>query len=172
MMDERDMALPGAHRRRGADGCTAAGTGPPLMADRLVACRPPRGNGVTPPPLVALRGVSKRYATGTLAVRGVGLEVAEGDFVALLGPSGCGKSTLLRIVAGLAEPTAGAVEWPAAAPGARAASRPERQIGFVFQEPTLMGVGARRSVSRRRWPRPGCVKRRGRRPAWRYGSCG
>lgn len=78
---------------------------------------------------LALRGVAKRYATGTLAVQGVDLTVAEGDFVALLGASGCGKSTLLRLIAGLDAPTAGSI---APTPEAR------RDIGFVFQEPTLM----------------------------------
>ncbi|MBK1657385.1 ABC transporter ATP-binding protein [Paracraurococcus ruber] len=81
--------------------------------------------------LVSLRGVAKRYATGTLAVRGIDLDIAPGDFVALLGPSGCGKSTLLRMVAGLAEPTGGRIAWPGGQPSAR-------DIGFVFQEPTLM----------------------------------
>jgi NitT/TauT family transport system ATP-binding protein len=78
---------------------------------------------------LTLQGVAKRYATGTLAVEGIGLTVAAGDFVALLGASGCGKSTLLRLIAGLDEPSAGHI---APAPGTR------RDIGFVFQEPTLM----------------------------------
>jgi NitT/TauT family transport system ATP-binding protein len=81
--------------------------------------------------LVSLRGVAKRYATGTLAVRGIDLEIASGDFLALLGPSGCGKSTLLRMIAGLSEASAGRIEWPAGQPN-------PRDIGFVFQEPTLM----------------------------------
>jgi NitT/TauT family transport system ATP-binding protein len=55
----------------------------------------------------------------------------------LLGPSGCGKSTALRIIAGLGQPTVGAVEWPDAS-AYDAEGRPEREIGFVFQEPTLM----------------------------------
>lgn len=60
-------------------------------------------------------------------MQGVDLAIGQGDFVALLGPSGCGKSTLLRMVAGLAEPTAGTI------------ARPEMSgLGFVFQEPTLM----------------------------------
>ncbi len=79
--------------------------------------------------LVALRGVAKRYPTGTLALKGIDLDIRPGDFAALLGPSGCGKSTLLRLLAGLAEPTDGQIDWQDAA-------RPE--IGFVFQEPTLM----------------------------------
>lgn len=81
-------------------------------------------------PLVSLRGVAKRYATGTLALDGIDLAVRQGDFLALLGPSGCGKSTLLRIMAGLAAPSAGAIDW--------AAGEGRGDVGFVFQEPTLM----------------------------------
>jgi NitT/TauT family transport system ATP-binding protein len=87
-------------------------------------------------PLVTLSGVEKRYRNGTLAVRGVDLSIGQGEFVSLLGPSGCGKSTLLRIIAGLIDASAGTVEWPSAVHDAR--GRPERSIGFVFQEPTLM----------------------------------
>jgi NitT/TauT family transport system ATP-binding protein len=85
-------------------------------------------------PLVALRGVSKTFPTGTHALAGLDLEVRAGEFLALLGPSGCGKSTALRIIAGLSEPTEGAVEWAATATSAGS----ENRIGFVFQEPTLM----------------------------------
>ena len=96
---------------------------------------PPTGNPRAAP-LVALRGVGKTFPTGTRALARLELEVRAGEFLALLGPSGCGKSTALRIIAGLSEPTEGAVEWPAAdaAPPAGNGSR----IGFVFQEPTLM----------------------------------
>jgi NitT/TauT family transport system ATP-binding protein len=83
--------------------------------------------------LVALRGVGKTFPNGTLALKGLDLEVREGEFLSLLGPSGCGKSTALRIIAGLSEPTRGAVEWTAP-PTAEKGGR----IGFVFQEPTLM----------------------------------
>jgi NitT/TauT family transport system ATP-binding protein len=84
--------------------------------------------------LVALRGVGKAFANGTRALNGLDLDVRPGEFVSLLGPSGCGKSTALRIIAGLSEPSEGAVEWPAASLPSDRASR----IGFVFQEPTLM----------------------------------
>jgi NitT/TauT family transport system ATP-binding protein len=87
-------------------------------------------------PLVALRGVTKRYATGTLALNGIDLAIGQGEFVALLGASGCGKSTLLRILAGLSAPSSGGIDWPGAMHDA--AGNPERDIGFVFQEPTLM----------------------------------
>jgi NitT/TauT family transport system ATP-binding protein len=83
-----------------------------------------------------LQGVGKRFATGAEALDGVNLVVGRGEFVSLLGPSGCGKSTLLRIVAGLAEPTAGTCRLGLdGAPGQRPAAG---RIGFVFQDPTLM----------------------------------
>ncbi len=79
-------------------------------------------------PIVALRSVGKSFASGTRALAGFDLEVADGEFVTLLGPSGCGKSTVLRMIAGLADPTQGTIQW----------SEPRPEIGFVFQEPTLM----------------------------------
>ena len=85
-------------------------------------------------PLVALRGVGKNFPNGVRALAGLDLEVREGEFLALLGPSGCGKSTALRVIAGLSEPTAGAVDWLASPAQAGGDSR----IGFVFQDPTLM----------------------------------
>jgi len=84
--------------------------------------------------VVSLRGVRKAFSSGMVALDGLDLDVWPGEFVSLLGPSGCGKSTALRLIAGLSEPTSGAVEWPSAA----GAEGNERQIGFVFQEPTLM----------------------------------
>lgn len=80
-------------------------------------------------PLVSLRDAGKTFASGTLALSNLHLDVNDGEFLTLLGPSGCGKSTALRMIAGLIEPTSGEVIWRDKAP-------PE--IGFVFQEPTLM----------------------------------
>jgi NitT/TauT family transport system ATP-binding protein len=88
-------------------------------------------------PLVALRGVGKAFPSGTVALAGLDLDVREGEFLSLLGPSGCGKSTALRIIAGLTEPTQGAVEWTAAAKTSNKTAN-ENRLGFVFQEPTLM----------------------------------
>ncbi len=79
--------------------------------------------------LVGVRGVSKVFANGVRALTDVSLEVRRGEFVSVLGPSGCGKSTLLRLVAGLAEPTTGTIDW---------SQGRGRDLGFVFQEPTLM----------------------------------
>ncbi len=97
---------------------------------------PARPAAVNGRPLVSLKGISKTFSNGTVALRGVDLDIGERQFVSLLGPSGCGKSTVLRIIAGLGEPTAGSVDWPTA--GYDSSGRPEREIGFVFQEPTLM----------------------------------
>ena len=80
------------------------------------------------PPLVALRGVDKVYSNGTEALKGLDLQIREGEFVSLLGPSGCGKSTVLRLIAGLGELSGGSLEW----------SSLQHEIGFVFQDPTLM----------------------------------
>jgi len=82
-----------------------------------------------PEPVVRLHQVAKRFAGGTEALAGIDLDVAAGELLALLGPSGCGKSTALRLMAGLAEPTAGSIERRLPDPHA---------VGFVFQEPTLM----------------------------------
>ncbi|MCC8431392.1 ABC transporter ATP-binding protein [Reyranella aquatilis] len=79
-------------------------------------------------PLVRVRDVSQVFANGVQALGGVSLDIGVGEFLSVLGPSGCGKSTLLRLLAGLAEPTAGTIDWPQGRP----------DLGFVFQEPTLM----------------------------------
>src|SRR5262245_27403417 len=57
---------------------------------------------------LVLRGVSKRFGSIT-AVQDLDLTVAAGSFFALLGPSGCGKTTTLRMIAGLEEPSVGAI---------------------------------------------------------------
>ena len=83
---------------------------------------------------VSLRGVSKVYDNGVVALGPLDLDVRKGEFVSLLGPSGCGKSTALRLIAGLSAPTSGSVGVSRPAGEARA----RHSIGFVFQEPTLM----------------------------------
>lgn len=82
-------------------------------------------------PLVELREASRRFKSGTLALRDISLSVDAGEFVTLLGPSGCGKSTVLRMVAGLDSPTAGSVHAPAL-------TTDKHSTAFVFQEATLM----------------------------------
>ena len=84
-------------------------------------------------PIVTLDHVGKTYGNGTTALRDVNLAIGRAQFVSLLGPSGCGKSTLLRLIAGLGDLSSGEIGWPQAAP-----KSPKRDLGFVFQEPTLM----------------------------------
>ena len=83
-------------------------------------------------PLLTLRDVGKTFSNGVTALDHVDLTVREGDFVSLLGPSGCGKSTALRLIAGLTQPTTGALDWRGSGFLGRS------NIGFVFQEPTLL----------------------------------
>ena len=92
---------------------------------------------VTPSsPLVSLRGVAKRFPNGTLALQDMHLEVGDHDFISFLGPSGCGKSTALRLIAGLARATGGELVWHQQR--GTGAPKVDRDLGFVFQEPTLM----------------------------------
>src|ERR687887_2420818 len=90
------------------------------------------------------------------ALRGVSLEVEEGEFLAIMGPSGCGKSTLLHLLGGLLTPTRGRIvidgEDMTAASDARRTDIRRRKIGFVFQRfnlfPTLTAEGNLRLAER------------------------
>ncbi|MGA4729323.1 ABC transporter ATP-binding protein [Micromonospora taraxaci] len=78
---------------------------------------------------VALSGVTKVYGRGAnavLALDGVSLDVAPGEFVCLVGASGCGKSTLLNLVAGLDRPSGGQITLAG-----------DTNPGLMFQEPAL-----------------------------------
>jgi NitT/TauT family transport system ATP-binding protein len=87
-------------------------------------------------PIVSLRGIAKRFASGVAALDPIDLDIGRGEFFSLIGPSGCGKTSLLRIIAGLSEPSAGERRL-ALTPDKRDRAAPGR-IGFVFQDPTLM----------------------------------
>src|SRR5471030_3247162 len=66
-------------------------------------------------PLLRLAGISKTFANGVTAIADVDLTIRPGEFVSLLGPSGCGKSTMLKLIAGLAAPSSGTIDWPQSA---------------------------------------------------------
>ena len=59
---------------------------------------------------LAITDLVKRYPTGTEALKGVSIEIEEGEFYGLLGPNGAGKSTLIHCTTGLAQPTSGSIE--------------------------------------------------------------
>ena len=78
--------------------------------------------------LLSVTHVGKHFDNGTEALSDLNFRIGDGEFVSLLGPSGCGKSTALRLIAGLLAPDSGAITWEG----------PRPELGFVFQEPTLM----------------------------------
>ena len=87
-------------------------------------------------PSVALQGVSVRFGGGAQAyeaVSHVDLQVAPGEFVAVVGPTGCGKSTLLNVVAGLLAPAAGQAQV-----GGRLVKGVTGEAGYLFQQDALM----------------------------------
>lgn len=84
---------------------------------------------------ILLEGVTKVFADGTNAVRGVNLRIPDGSFVVLVGPSGCGKTTVLRMIAGLEDVTDGTISIDGEVvndvpPGAR-------DVAMVFQNYAL-----------------------------------
>ncbi|HEU4412472.1 MAG TPA: ABC transporter ATP-binding protein [Polyangiaceae bacterium] len=98
------------------------------------------GGGPGGAPAFRLEGVSRRFGRGAgarAALEGVSLEVARGEFVALLGPSGAGKSTLLAILGALDRGYEGRVEVfgedLASMPEARLGALRNARLGFVFQ---------------------------------------
>jgi ABC-type lipoprotein export system ATPase subunit len=91
-------------------------------------------------PLLSARSLTKTYTLGKRALevlRGVNLEVAGGEFLALRGASGAGKSTLLHLIGGLDKPNAGEIHFAgqnlAALSEGELAHFRRRRVGFVFQ---------------------------------------
>jgi putative spermidine/putrescine transport system ATP-binding protein len=113
-------------------------------------------------PLVKFIGVEKSYDGRTLAVRGLTLDVAQGEFLTLLGPSGSGKTTTLSMLAGFERPTRGEILL-----GGRPVDRLppyERNIGMVFQNYALfphmtVGENVAFPLSVRRIPRAKIAER-------------
>ena len=120
----------------------------------VAAVAAPAGSPRTPP-VFAMRGVTKVYRMGEVevhALRGVDLELHDGEFAVLLGPSGSGKSTLLNILGGLDGPTDGLVAYRGSElslGGDRALTRYRRRhVGFVFQFYNLIpSLTARENVA-------------------------
>jgi len=104
--------------------------------------------------LVRVHGVHKTFVRGSEKIdvlQGLELEVAEGEFLALMGPSGSGKSTLLNLIGGLDRPTSGTVEVGevniGTLPDSKLTTWRARHIGFVFQMYNLLpALTAERNV--------------------------
>src|SRR4026208_2526211 len=60
-------------------------------------------------PILSIKAVSKTYASGFQALKGINLDIRKGEIFALLGPNGAGKTTLISIICGIVNPTAGKV---------------------------------------------------------------
>src|SRR5262245_27835896 len=113
----------------------------PLTVERSeVASR-----NTTPIAAVSCQGVTKEFGangTKTLALRGVDIDVYDGQLSLLVGPSGCGKTTLISIIAGLLNPTRGSVTVLGSElshlGGRQLVEFRARNIGFVFQQYNLL----------------------------------
>jgi len=91
--------------------------------------------------VIRFSSVAKRYPGGLEALRGVSLEVGDGEMVAITGHSGAGKSTLLRLAAGIERATSGSVVVNGQNLGAMhetALAVLRRRVGFVFQDHKLL----------------------------------
>ena len=87
------------------------------------------------PAAITLRGVRKEFPGGVVAVHGLDLDIADGEFVTLLGPSGSGKTTVLRLIAGFESPTAGTISL--AGKDVTRQAPFDRDVHTVFQDYAL-----------------------------------
>jgi phosphonate transport system ATP-binding protein len=91
--------------------------------------------------MLRIRGLSKRYRTGDLALKSLDFDVSDGEVMALIGPSGAGKSTVIRCINRLVEPTAGTVtlnDTEITTLGSRELRQARRRMGMIFQEYALV----------------------------------
>jgi spermidine/putrescine ABC transporter ATP-binding subunit len=121
-----------------------AATGTARLAELETAMRTGHEYGGTPPPdprglaAIGLVGVEKEFSSrhgDVTAVRGIDMEIRQGEFFSLLGPSGCGKTTTVRMIAGFEEPTRGQILLY----GADVTGVPpnKRDVNMVFQSYAL-----------------------------------
>jgi NitT/TauT family transport system ATP-binding protein len=103
---------------------------------RVVSGEPEREPARSGSPAIAIKALTKTYRTrdgDVPTLRPIDLDIADGEFVAVVGPSGCGKSTLLKLIAGLIEPSAGTITV-----AGKPVVEPPDDVGIVFQNPVLL----------------------------------
>jgi phosphonate transport system ATP-binding protein len=91
--------------------------------------------------MLRIKGLTKRYRTGDIALKGIDLDVPDGQVMALIGPSGAGKSTVIRCINRLVEPTAGSIllnDIEITGMGSAELRRARRRMGMIFQEYALV----------------------------------
>lgn len=95
--------------------------------------------------MISLSNINRLFRSDeieTAALTGIDLDIAEGEFVAIMGPSGCGKSTLLNVLGTIDRPTSGRYQFDdrdiSAAPEAELARLRRDRLGFVFQSFNLI----------------------------------
>lgn len=119
--------------------------------------------------MIEFKDVAKAYDTGTKALKGISMEIADGEFVFLVGPSGSGKSTIIKLITGEIQPTSGTVEvnnFHLESIRKREIPFLRRTVGVVFQDFRLIAnktvyenvafamrvIGAREKEIRKRVP--------------------
>jgi ABC-2 type transport system ATP-binding protein len=112
------------HRGAGVNGTAGVSGGGGFSGTAAAGC--------SAPPVISVRGLTKHYG-GTQAVRGIDLEVRDGEIFAFLGPNGAGKTTTAEILEGFRRPTGGRVSVLGADP-AKAGGAWRNRVGVVLQE--------------------------------------
>ncbi|MDD4567212.1 MAG: energy-coupling factor transporter ATPase [Methanoculleus chikugoensis] len=127
------------------DGAIARVGSPAEMMQEPVREHPPAGNVRLPAPaaaspgvpVISVRGLVHRY-DGVAAIRGLDLEIASGEIVAVAGDNGSGKTTLVKHFNGLLRPTEGSVTVDGLDAGIVPIAQLARHVGLVFQNPDTM----------------------------------
>jgi ABC-2 type transport system ATP-binding protein len=115
---------------------------------------------LTVPAALAVRDLRKRYGT-TEALKGVDLEVSEGELVGLLGPNGAGKSTLVKIACGLVRPSGGGAEVAGAPAGSPRANRALGYLAELFRFPDWLSADELLALHQRLAASDGGARERG-----------